>query len=82
MSDGQQPTPSDAPVPPATRQDGRKGTFKGMGAAYIMVSSVLLGVGIGYLIDALRGTRPFWTITVFAAFFVAGTYHMIKEGSK
>lgn len=53
-----------------------------MGAAYILVSSVLLGVGIGYVIDALRDTRPFWTITVFAIFFVAGTYHMIKEGSK
>ncbi len=64
-------------------QDGTpRRPFQGAGAAYILVSAVLLGVGLGYLIDALRGTTPFWTVTCFFLFLVAGTYHMVREGGK
>ena len=47
-----------------------------------MVAAALMGPGIGYLIDQARGTSPFWTITCFAIFLVAGGYHMIKEGTR
>ena len=69
---------SSSPVTPERKPN----PFQGAGAAYIMVAAALMGPGIGYLIDQARGTSPFWTITCFAIFLVAGGYHMIKEGTR
>ncbi len=74
---------SNSPVTTPEQQTARKpGPFAGAGAGYTMVAAALLGVGIGYLIDAMSGTRPIWTISCFFLFLVAGTWQLIKEGRK
>jgi F0F1-type ATP synthase assembly protein I len=61
---------------------GRQDRFAGAGAGYTMVAAALLGVGIGYVIDAMCGTRPLWTILCFFLFLIAGTWQLIKETRK
>ncbi len=84
----EQPSPTPAPVQPlaATTDEPRtggprkSGSFAGVGAGYTMVAAALLGLGIGYLIDALNGTQPLWTILTFFLFLIAGTWQLIKAG--
>ena len=83
LAEGSEPGNTPTPAPGTPNGPGRKpGPFQGAGAAYILIAAALLGLGIGYAIDAHRGSLPTWTITCFFLFMAAGTYHMIKEGRK
>ena len=85
---GKQSSSSDAAPQPAAQPTPSSGgakkndRFAGAGAGYTMVAAALLGVGIGYLIDAMSGTRPLWTIVCFFLFLIAGTWQLIKETRK
>ena len=35
-----------------------------------------------YMIDMVRDTKPFWTVTLGMVFLVAGFYHLIKDSSR
>ena len=75
--------PDSAPEQITTPGSPRKPSpFSGAGAGYTMVAAALLGLGLGYLIDAMNGTRPVWTISCFFLFLIAGTWQLIKEGRK
>ena len=45
----------------------------------MLVGSVLLGLGIGYSIDANYDSDPLWTVIMFFVFMVIGMYHLIKN---
>ena len=63
-------------------QQPKRSPFQGAGAAYLPISGVLVGAGIGWLIDQAHGRFPLWTVICALVFTGAGFYHMIKEGSK
>ncbi len=63
-------------------QPPKRSPFQGAGAAYLPISGVLVGAGIGWLIDQAHGRFPLWTVICALVFTGAGFYHMIKEGSK
>jgi hypothetical protein len=56
--------------------------FKGLGLAYIMVSSVLLGLGGGWLLDRHLGTSPRWTLILGLLFIAAGFVLVVQEARK
>lgn len=54
----------------------------GMGAAWLMIGAVVLGVGIGLGIDRLCNSSPWGTLVSSIAFLAAGIYLVIREGSR
>lgn len=83
QSDSSDAAPKSAAAPlSATGGPSKNERFAGAGVGYTMVAAALLGVGIGYLIDAVSGTRPLWTILCFFLFLLAGTWQLIKETRK
>jgi len=60
----------------------KRSPFQGAGAAYMPISGMLVGAGIGWLIDHATGHCPLWTVICGLVFIGAGFYHMIREGSK
>ncbi len=56
--------------------------YKGVGSAYVLVASVLLGLGIGWAIDNATGRSPLWTLGMTALFTVAGLYHVVRDVQK
>ena len=54
----------------------------GMGAAWLMIGAVVLGVGIGLGIDRLCSSSPWGTLVSSIAFLAAGVYLVIREGSR
>ena len=54
----------------------------GMGAAWLMIGTVVLGVGIGLGIDRLCSSSPWGTLVSSIAFLAAGVYLVIREGSR
>lgn len=74
------------PGGPASPSGQGKGTppspFKGLGAAYLMLASVLIGFGLGYWLDHRHGTMPWWTIGLTVLFLIAGFYHLVREAQK
>ena len=51
-------------------------------SAYNMVASVLLGLGLGYGIDHVRDTSPFWTVFCTMIFLIVGLYQVVKDAFK
>ena len=72
-ADGAQPTES-----PATGQNN----FQGLHAGYVLIASVLLGLGLGYGLDLLIDSFPWGMIGGAAFFIVAGLYQVVKEFTK
>lgn len=60
-----------------TRRAGR-----GAAAGYMPISGVLVGAGIGWLVDRAAGHFPLWTVACALLFAGAGVYHMIRDGSR
>ena len=54
----------------------------GMGAAWLMIGAVVLGVGIGMGLDRLCSSSPWGTLVSSLAFLAAGVYLVIREGSR
>ena len=54
----------------------------GMGAAWLMIGAVVLGVGIGLGIDRLCSSSPWGTLISSLLFLAAGIYLVIREGSR
>jgi len=76
-SDGKLP-----PAAPPSDPSGGPSPQRGAGAAYLMIGSVLLGVGLGYLLDRYLGTQPRWTIALSLTFLVVGVYQTIREANR
>jgi len=55
---------------------------RGLGAPYMMLASVLLGVGIGYALDRHFLTSPRWTAGLGMLGIVVGIYHAVREASR
>ena len=53
--------------------------YSGVGAAYVLAGSVLVGLGIGWLIDRNTGATPKWTVGMTMLFLGVGLYQMVKE---
>lgn len=73
------------PGAPQPREGGGPGggpALRGIGAPYIMVASVVLGLAIGLSLDAWLTTLPWCTIACSILFIVVGMYHMVKEGTR
>lgn len=60
----------------------RRARSQAAGLGYTLVASLVIGLGIGWAIDAARGTEPFWTVTLALVFLVVGFYLVIKETLK
>lgn len=70
----------DAPAPKAGGPAG--GPQRGVGAAWLMAGSAILGVGLGQAIDRYFGTTPTWTIALSMLFIGVGIYQTIREASR
>lgn len=63
---------------PADRTSGMQGVAHGLKIASEFVAGILVGVGIGYLIDQLAGTTPFGLIVFLMIGFAAGVLNVIR----
>ncbi|MEF2552387.1 AtpZ/AtpI family protein [Aurantimonas sp. A2-1-M11] len=63
---------------PASRSGGMQGVAQGMKIASEFVAGILVGAGIGYLIDQLAGTTPFGLIVFLMIGFAAGVLNVIR----
>ncbi len=71
-----------AMIPTRPPRQPANGWLSGMGAAWSMIGSVALGIGLGLGLDRWLGTAP-WALTVCSLLFLAGgVYLMIREGSR
>lgn len=66
--------PSSAPIPSRPN--------RAVGGPYLMLASVLLGVGIGYLLDRNYLTTPRWTVGLGLLGIAVGLYHAVREASR
>ena len=55
---------------------------RAVGGPYLMLASVLLGVGIGYLLDRNYLTSPRWTVGLGLVGIAVGLYHAVREASR
>lgn len=78
-SDG--PEGADREPSEAERRDRQRASAVAS-SAFTLIGSVLLGLGIGYVVDRLRDTAPRWTIICTLLFLVAGFYHVVKDAFK
>jgi hypothetical protein len=74
-----QPPADDGRLPPPARPSPSNSS---LGAAYILIAAVLIGLGLGYLIDQHYGTLPWWTLGMSLLWLAVGFYHLLKEGSR
>lgn len=57
---------------------GMKGAADGMKLASEFVGGILVGAGLGYLLDKIAGTRPFGLIVFLMIGFVAGVFNVLR----
>lgn len=55
---------------------------RGAGAAWLMAGSMLLGAGLGYLLDHHYATSPRWTVALSMVFLAVGMYQTIREANR
>ena len=55
---------------------------RAVGGPYLMLASVLLGVGVGYLLDRNYLTTPRWTVGLGLFGIAVGLYHAVREASR
>lgn len=53
--------------------------FQGIGSAYVMVGSVVIGALLGYFIDRRLDSAPVATVISSILFIGAGFYHVIRS---
>ncbi|MBC8130824.1 MAG: AtpZ/AtpI family protein [Rhizobiaceae bacterium] len=61
---------------------GMRGAADGMKLASEFVGGVLVGAGIGYLLDLFAGTSPFGLIVFLVLGFVAGVLNVLRSIGK
>lgn len=61
---------------------GNSNPLAGMGAAWLLIGSVVIGVVIGLGIDRHFKTMPWATLGCSLFFMAAGIYLVIREGSR
>jgi F0F1-type ATP synthase assembly protein I len=54
----------------------------GMGAAWMMITSVAMGIGLGLALDRWLDSSPWGTLVLSMTFLAAGVYLVIREGSR
>ena len=76
----------DTPPPDQDRSDqqaptepSQGGYHKGLAAGYTLAGGLVVGLGIGYAIDAAAGTKPLWTVCGAILFMLAGLYQVVKD---
>ena len=55
---------------------------RAVGGPYLMLGAVLLGAGIGYLLDRPYLTTPRWTAGLGLFGIAVGLYHAVREASR
>lgn len=69
--------------PAAPSAPSRKSNpLAGMGAAWLLIGSVVIGVALGLSIDHHFKTMPWATLGCSLFFMAAGIYLVIREGSR
>ena len=58
------------------------GEFRGLHAGYVLIASILLGLGLGYCLDLWLESFPWGMVGGAAFFIVAGLYQVVKEFGK
>jgi F0F1-type ATP synthase assembly protein I len=71
------------PEPRPTDQRACQRTWlAGMGAAWSMIGSVVIGLGLGLSLDRWLGSLPWATLACSLVFLAGGVYMVIREGSR
>lgn len=55
---------------------------KGLATGYTLAGGLVVGLGIGWVIDASFDTKPLWTICGALLFMLAGLYQVVKDNLK
>lgn len=63
-------------------ENSRSGYGKAMKMSSEFISAILVGAGIGYLIDTLAGTTPWAMIIFFLLGFVAGVRNVLRSAGE
>ncbi len=74
------PPPPSEPKPAAKTEGSASGSAMSLGlrAGSEFVSAVILGLGIGWVLDRALGTKPAFLIVFFLIGVVAGIWHVIR----
>jgi len=71
---------NDRQEPEDERQHGSSG--RGLAAGYTLVGALVVGLGIGYVIDVAADTQPLWTVCGAILFMLAGLYQVVRDNLK
>lgn len=71
-----------APSAPTGTPTEKSSPLAGMGAAWLLIGSVVIGVAIGLGIDHHFKSMPWATLGCSLFFMAAGIYLVIREGSR
>lgn len=77
-NDGRKPTSDAQPDQTSRRLPG----LSGMGAAWMMIGAVVIGIGLGLWLDRHFNSMPWATLSCSMVFMAAGIYLVIREGSR
>ena len=61
------------------RNTRRTGSNRALAAGYTLVGGLVVGLGIGWLIDDWRGSSPAWTVGCAVMFLLIGLYQVVKD---
>lgn len=64
------------------RPNDQRPWLAGMGAAWLMIGAVAVGIAGGLAIDRWLGSAPWGVMVSSLAFLAAGVYLVIREGSR
>lgn len=67
---------------PTDQNQSPRAWLAGMGAAWSMIGSVVIGLVLGMSLDRWLGTMPWGTLSCSLAFMAGGIYMVIREGSR
>jgi ATP synthase protein I len=61
-----------------TRQGDMSGMSRGFRLASVFVAAILVGAGLGYIIDMFLPTRPWATVVLLLLGFAAGVLNVVR----
>jgi F0F1-type ATP synthase assembly protein I len=65
-------------APPAKPAPSAQAWQRGFVAAYMVLGSAPAGAAIGYGIDHLASTNPYWTVSLALTFLIVSLVHLVK----